>query len=420
MPTTPDLNVPEDDCDPESSTVAAALQRMLEQVVPLQEIERVPTIEACGRILGMEITSPIDVPGHRNSAMDGYALRGADIPLGVDAGLTLAGKSLAGHRFDTAVLSGQCVRVTTGAVLPANCDTVVMQEHVRTKGNRVWLPANAKTGSNVRQAGEDIRRGSVVLSAGRRLVPADCGLIASLGIGEVAVIRVPRVVHFGTGDELRPVGEPLEPGEIYDSSRHTLHAALSRLGFQALDLGIVRDTADDLRGAFAEAARLGDAIITTGGVSVGEADFVKQIFGERGRIDFWKIAMKPGRPLAFGELAGVWFFGLPGNPVSSLVTFYQMVQPVLLRLAGTEPPPSLRLKAITTTALRKRPGRADYQRGILTCDPTGNLTVATTGPQGSGILSSMSIANCFIILDPERGDVAAGDQVLVQPFAGLI
>ncbi len=410
----------EDDCDPESSSVDTALQRMLRQITPLHDDESVTTAAACGRILATDLSSPIDVPGHHNSAMDGYALRSAEIALGIERGLTLAGKSLAGHRFDKSLPAGHCVRITTGAVLPEACDTVVMQEHVVVEGERIRLPEQTRAGNNVRLAGEDIRRGSTVLPAGRRLMPADCGLIASLGIGEVAVIKKPKVAHFGTGDELRCVGEPLAPGEIYDSSRYTLHAALERLGMDALDLGIVRDREQELRDAFHAATAQADALLTTGGVSVGEADFVKQVFGERGRIDFWKIAMKPGRPLAFGELDGTWFFGLPGNPVSSLVTFYQIVQPVLQHLAGASPTPPLLLRATTTTALRKRPGRADYQRGILGSGPDGTLTVASTGPQGSGILSSMSAANCFILLDQDQGDVAAGDTVTVQPFAGLI
>lgn len=410
-------SIPEDDCDPESMDVAAARARVSDAIVPVAGHDTTNLLQAPGRVLAQDVLAISNVPAAANSAMDGYALRSADVEHHRADGLVEVGKALAGSPFAGDVQPGQCVRIMTGAIMPEGLDTVVMQEHVRLHHGRVLLPDNLRPGQHVRLAGEDIAAGDLLLARGRRLGAADCGLLASQGIPAVTVFRRPRVAYFGTGDELRELGEPLGPGDIHDSSRYTLHALLCRLGVEPLDLGIVPDTRQALREAFTRALEDGaDAILSTGGVSVGEADFVKEIFAERGELHFWRIAMKPGRPLAFGKLDQAWFFGLPGNPVSSMVTFMQFVEPALRRLQGELPAPRLRWRATLTTPLKKRPGRTDFQRGIVTTTPTGEATVASTGPQGSGILRSMSLANCFIILDQDQGDLAPGETVVVEPF----
>ena len=269
-------------------------------------------------------------------------------------------------------------------------------------------------------AGEDLAAGELALKAGQRLAPAALGLIASLGIAEVPVFRRPRVAFLSNGDELRSIGQPLNPGEVYDSNRYTLHGLLQRAGMDLVDLGVVPDDRAQLRSAFLSAANSADVLITSAGASVGDADFIKDILDEVGEVSFWKIAMKPGRPLAFGRVGDALFFGLPGNPVSVMVTFYQFVLPALRRLSGETPVLSLRLTARTTNRVRKRPGRTEFQRGVLTQTPAGELEVSVTGEQGSGILSSMSEANCFILLSADCDGVAPGQSVLVEPFAGLI
>jgi molybdopterin molybdotransferase len=311
------------------------------------------------------------------------------------------------------------VRVTTGAVMPAGTDTVVVQEVVKVHGAKVSIPAGQKAGQNVRAAGEDLKRGVALLGPGQGLRPAELGLIASLGLGEVAVRRRVRVAFFSTGDELASVGTTLKQGEVYDSNRYTLHGMLTRLGVEIQDLGVVRDDPAQLEAAFRKAAASADAIVTTGGVSVGEADFVKPMMAKLGEALFWRIAMRPGRPMAFGRLGDAFLFGLPGNPVAVMVTFYQFVREALLQLSGRSDDCALPLlRAPAAHALRKVPGRTEYQRGVLFRDG-GELKVRTTGQQGSGVLRSMSEANCFIVLEHARGQVAAGDQVQVQLFDGL-
>jgi molybdopterin molybdotransferase len=295
-----------------------------------------------------------------------------------------------------------------------------MQEHVTADDEVIEIGVGHKTGQNVRMAGEDMSVGATVLAPGKQLLPAEIGVLASLGIAEVRVTRRLRVAFFSTGDELRSLGEPLEAGQIYDSNRYTLHGMLSRLGVEILDLGVIRDDRDAIRQAFRDAAAVADVVITSGGVSVGEADFVKQTLDEMGKVDFWKIAMKPGKPLAFGKLGDAMFFGLPGNPVSVMATFYQFVQPALQKMMGMTLLPALTLKVACAVELKKEPGRLEYQRGILQSDTDGNMSVATTGRQGSHVLSSMSQSNCFIILPAECTDVHRGDLVVVQPFAGLV
>ncbi len=410
-----------DDHDPMSLTVQDALARILANVSPVCEPHPVPVADALGRILAADIVSKMDVPAHTNSAMDGYALAGADIPAQGTRELEVIGTAYAGRPYESAVARGQCVRIMTGAPLPPGTDTVAMQERVERRGDRIIrLDGRLRAGDNVRHAGEDIRKGQVVLAAGRRLMPADIGLIASLGIPEVAVHRPLRVAIFSTGDELKPVGERLGPGDVHDSNRYTLRGMLQRLGAQIKDVGIVRDTPEQTRAAFEAAAEGQDAIISSGGVSVGEADFVKSVLNELGHAEFWKVAMKPGRPLTFGRVRGAVFFGLPGNPVSVMVTFYQFVQPALRRMMGETQTAGLRLKATSLSRLKKRPGRVEFQRGVLEQDDSGALLVRKTGMQGSGILTSMSQANCFIVLPQDCAGVEAGEPVEVQPFAGLI
>lgn len=406
----------EDDYDNASLTCAAALERLLAATRPLEDTEQLPVRSALGRVLAVAVTSPFDVPAHTNSAMDGYALRGSDVPAAGLSTLRVVGASFAGKPFEGAVGPGEAVRIMTGAVVPEGADTVVLQEQVNATEETVEIDSRHKTGQHVRAAGEDIRAGATVLPAGRRLTAADLGLIASLGRPEVTVVRRPRVAFFSTGDELRSIGEPLGRGEIYDSNRYTLFGMLARLGVEPLDLGVVRDDPTALGVAFRRAAAMADVIITSGGVSVGEADYTKDVLGDLGEIRFWKIAMKPGRPLAFGRVGKAAFFGLPGNPVSVMVTFYQFVQPALEKLMGTTPRRPWTLPARTTAVLKKKPGRAEFQRGLLARDDAGQWTVTPTGDQGSGILTSMSQANCFIVLGMDEGKVDTGTIVEVQPF----
>ena len=397
-----------------------ARARMLAQIAPVEGHETVSVRDALGRVLAAEVVSTVDVPSHRNSAMDGYALAGAELPGEGEARFEVAGTSWAGRPFEGRTGPGRCVRIMTGAVVPEGADTVVMQEQVRREGGIAVIGAGHRPGDNVRPAGEDLRAGETALPAGTYLRPAQLGLIASLGVSEVRVRRRPRVAFFSTGDELRSVGEPLGEGQIYDSNRYTLHGMLTRLGVEVVDLGVVRDRPEELEAAFAGAARRADALITSGGVSVGEADFVTDTLDKLGEVGFWTVAMKPGRPIAFGRIGEAWFFGLPGNPVSVMATFYQLVQPALQRLSGIESPePPLLLRARTAGKLKKKPGRLEFQRGVFRASPEGGYVVESTGHQGSGILRSMSEANCFIVLEQERGRVEAGEEVLVQPFQGL-
>jgi molybdopterin molybdotransferase len=308
----------------------------------------------------------------------------------------------------------------TGAVVPDGADTVVMQEQVSLDHDQIILTSGHRQGQNIRFPGEDMKRGDDVLTSGRLLNAADIGLLASLGIAEVSVVRKPRVVFFSTGDELKGIGETLNEGEIYDSNRYTLHALLSRMNVEMIDQGVIPDDHIAIRDAFRNAAELGDMVITSGGVSVGEADFVKQTLDEMGEVGFWKIAMKPGKPLAFGQLGKAWFFGLPGNPVSVMATFTLFVRPALQIMKGSEMESPLALQATLDTDIQKAPGRRDYQRGILTQDTDGRLVATTTGLQGSHVLSSMSKANCFIVIPRESGSVARGETVEVIPFMGMI
>lgn len=409
-----------DDFDPKSLLVDQAIERIRDRVRPVTPRERVALRSALGRVLAEDVRSRIDVPTHTNSAMDGFALAGDSLPAGGTAEYALAGTSFAGRPFSGAVPPGQCVRIMTGAVMPAGTDTVIMQEHAEELGDRIRIDARHQRGQNVRSAGEDIAQGETALRAGHRLKPADLGLVASLGIGEVLVRRRVRVAFFSTGDELRSIGEELEPGAIYDSNRYTLFGMLSRLGADIIDMGIIADRREDTFRAFEQAADCADVVITSGGVSVGEADYVKEALARVGAVDFWKVAMKPGRPLAFGTLGDAVFFGLPGNPVSVMVTFYLFVQPALRKMMGEEPRGPLLLKARCASKLRKKAGRSEFQRAIVETDADGELVVAKTGPQGSGILTSMSQANCLVVLPLEAEEVRPGDRVTVLPFSEIV
>lgn len=401
--------------DAPSITLDEALERIRGSLRPVSLVERVPVRNALGRVLAETVFSEADVPPHDNSAMDGYALRHADAG---DGPLRVVGNAFAGHPFSGTVGSGECVRIMTGGVVPAGADTVVMQEHCRADERQVRVERCPAPGANIRRAGEDLPRGEPVLEPGRRLTAADLGVLASAGRAEVGVHYRLRAAFFSTGDELRSVGQPLDEGTIYDSNRYTLHGMLSRLGADVLDLGVVRDDPDALRQALKDAAAHADVILTSGGVSVGSADYVTRVLSEIGQIGFWTVSVKPGRPLAFGHIGEAAFFGLPGNPVSSMVTFTQIVTPALRHLAGEAPRPPVRFRARCTTALRKKPGLLEFQRGLLSLGSDGLPEVTPFGRQGSGILRSMSRADCFILLPLEGAELAAGDWVTVEPFAG--
>jgi len=409
--------------DPDALPVATANQVIRTFVKPVSGIEKLPVRDALGRVLARDIVSPIDVPAHDNSAMDGWAVRSDDLGAGGPVTLTEIGTAYAGREFDGEVRRGECVRVMTGAVMPEGTDTVVIQEAVETNGTRVTIPHGQEPGQNRRLAGEDLKKGAAALRAGRLLRPADLGLVASLGISEVPVRRRLRVAFFSTGDELVSVGKKLKAGEVYDSNRYTLWGMLERLGCEVIDLGVVRDDPKKLEAAFREAAASADAVVTSGGVSVGEADFTRQMMAKLGEVVFWKIAMRPGRPMAFGRLRSrgksAYLFGLPGNPVAVMVTFYHFVRGALLAMMGRTDAELPLLRVRSQAPMRKKPGRTEFQRGILE-NRNGEWSVRLTGPQGSGILRSMSEANCFVVLAHEQGEVRAGDFVDVMLMDGLI
>ncbi|WP_144108822.1 gephyrin-like molybdotransferase Glp [Paraburkholderia sp. BCC1886] len=419
--------------DPHALPVPAAQAIVRQWATPVTAVERVPLRDALDRVLATDIVSPIDVPSHDNSAMDGYAFSSA--ALAAAAGtleLRIAGRALAGHPFAGHVDATQCVRVMTGASMPHECDTVVPQERVEQGGDTLSIRFAAdavEPGANRRRAGEDLARGQAALRAGRIMRASDLGLLASLGIGEINVRRRLRVAFFSTGDELRSLGDALDPGCVYDSNRYTLFAMLRRLNIDTLDLGVVRDEPAALEAALRGAAASADVVLTSGGVSVGEADLTRQLLQTFGDVAFWSLAMRPGRPLAFGR---IWsgerpglglpalFFGLPGNPVAVMVTFYQIVREALLLMSGADVPPPPLLHAVSRQVIRKRVGRTEFQRGVAQQDARGQWHVTPTGSQSSGVLSSMSEANCFIVLGHDEGEIAEGDCVSVMLFNGLI
>jgi len=434
--------------DPQALRADAVSAFLRQLVEPVTEVQRVPLPAALGRVLAEDVVSPISVPPHDNSAMDGYAFDGAQLRPGQPLRLRCVGTALAGAAWRGAVSPGDCVKIMTGAVMPAGLDTVVPQEFIRVEGAQVELPADvARRGDNRRLLGEDLMAGRVALPRGTRLSPAALGLLASLGLGEVAVLRRLRVAYFSTGDEILSLGQAPREGAVYDSNRYTVSALLARLGVEVTDLGVVPDRPDALRAAFGQAAAQADAVITSGGVSVGEADHTRAMMRQLGDVVFWRIAMRPGRPMAVGRIAAAAvdlqkksgpgacpesasssqnnsdsaiLFGLPGNPVAVMVTFLAFVRPALLRMMGARPEPPVLLRAQSSQAIPKKPGRTEYQRGIVSTQPDGRLRVCTTGNQGSGVLSSMVQANGLIVLGHAQGDVAVGDEVSVMMFEGVL
>ena len=410
-----------DDYDPNSMSVAQARKYIRDYLSPVITKECLPLRIALGRVLAEDILSPCNVPNHDNSAMDGYAFNAGDTNAGGTTTLHIIGTAFAGKAFAGQAQRGECVRIMTGAVMPQGTDTVAVQEKVTVEGEHISFVDGPKRGQNMRYAGEDLKLGQVVLAAGHLMRPADLGLIASLGIGEVKVYRRLRVAFFSTGDELASIGQTLEPGQVYDSNRYTLYGMLSRLGVEVMDMGVVRDDPQLLEQALLEASSSADVILTSGGVSVGEADFMKQLLEKLGQVVFWKIAMKPGRPLAYGKVGKAHYFGLPGNPVSVMVTFYQFVRDAMLVLMGQPTPAQTPLlNAICTDEIKKFTGRTEFQRGVLFVGSDRLWKVTPIGNQGSGVLRSMSEANCFIVLDENTGNVASGSTVQVQVLEGIV
>lgn len=414
------------DYDPDAVPVAQAQQIIREFIAPIDAVEKLALRSALGRVLAEDITSPINVPAHDNSAMDGYALRSSDLKPDVAVTLRIVATVLAGGEGKHVIEDGECVRIMTGGVMPEGCDTVIPQEFAgpATDTTVVIPPGVVRAGDNRRFKGEDLQAGTAALVSGKILRPADLGLLASLGIAEVPVQRRLRVAFFSTGDELRSVGEVLDPGCVYDSNRYTLHGMLTRLGCDIIDMGVVKDNPSALEAAFRTACENADAIITSGGVSVGEADYTKQMMARLGDVTFWKIGMRPGRPMAFGKIESngnsAYLFGLPGNPVAVMVTFYFFARDALLHMMGAAQQALPLMQARADSAIRKKPGRTEYQRGILSQDADGTRRVRLTGAQGSGILRSMSEANCMVVLHHDQGNVNAGDPVDILLFDGLI
>lgn len=441
--------------DPQALPAETVNAFLAELVTPVTEVEQLPLMQALGRVLAEDIVSPISVPPHDNSAMDGFAFRGAQLVRDQALSLRIVGTALAGAAWRGQVGPGECVKIMTGAVMPEGLDTVVPQEFTRVAGDGVEIPANIlQPGDNRRHLGEDLMAGQPALQKGELLAPAALGLVASLGIATVPVLRRVRVAYFSTGDEILSLGEAPREGAVYDSNRYTVFGLLSRLGCEVIDLGVVKDEPAQLEAAFRHAAARADAVITSGGVSVGEADHTKAMMRQLGDVAFWRIAMRPGRPMAVGRIprarlasdagadpkisarsasgpsadcatsypkaSSAVLFGLPGNPVAVMVTFLAFVRPALLRLMGARPQPTLYLRAASAEPIRKKPGRTEYQRGIVTRGADGALSVRTTGNQGSGVLSSMVQANGLIVLGHTQANVAAGDLVDVMVFEGAV
>jgi molybdopterin molybdotransferase len=412
--------------DPQALSVDKAQEfiQHLVQALPAIASEELPLMQALGRIVAEDIISPINVPAHDNSAMDGFAFDGKQLGT-AQLQLRVVGTALAGKAWQGNVKSGECVKIMTGAVMPEGLDTVIAQELTTLKAadgeTVVEVPAGIlQAGDNRRKAGEDLQRGLPALMAGSTLTPAALGLVASLGIAKVKVYRQLRVAYFSTGDEVLSLGDALREGAVYDSNRYTVFGLLSRMGCAVIDMGVVRDDPVLLEDAFKQAANKADVIITSGGVSVGEAEFTKAMMKKLGDVAFWKIAMRPGRPMAVGRLGNSILFGLPGNPVAVMVTFLAFVKPALLHLMGGTPSTTPYLRAKSAVALRKKPGRTEYQRGFVRTLPDGTLQVEAAGNQGSGVLRSMVEANGLIVLHHHQSNVAAGDEVDVMMFEGAI
>ncbi len=413
---------PNDCFDPRVGLVpiAKAEQLVLEQVSALKDTEVISLTEALGRVLARAVRSPINIPPHANAAMDGFAVLGSALSIDTSKDFEIVGEALAGKPWLGTCQSHQTVRVTTGAVMPDGTDSIVIQEDVRVTGSKAAIGTGHKPHANVRLAGEDLARDAVAVAAGLRLGPAELGVLASTGVGRVEVVKRPVAAVFSTGDELVNAGETLKPGAIYDSNRYVLMGLAQNCGADVLNLGVIPDDQDKTLEALARASTEADLIVTSGGVSTGSADFVIKALEQLGQVDLWRIAIRPGRPFAFGRIGNALFFGLPGNPVAVMVTFYRLLQPALRKLMGeSNLNPAPIVKAMATTLFRKKPHRAEVYRAILSRDSEGNPIVASTGMQGSGLLSSMSAANCFVLLDDDDTTANPGDLVDVQPFFGL-
>jgi molybdopterin molybdotransferase len=409
--------------DPQALSARHVNDFLAQLVQPVREQETVPLMQAHGRILAQDVVSPISVPPHDNSAMDGYALSGAQLLSDRPTPFTMVGTAFAGAAWQGTLQSGQCVRIMTGAIMPKGLDTVAPQELVKVEGETVQIPHGLlQAGDNRRLLGEDLKAGQAALRAGTRLSPAACGLMASMGLPTATVWRRPKVAYFSTGDEILSLGEAPREGAVYDSNRFTVAGMVQALGCELIDMGVVRDEPAALEQAFVDAAAKADAIVTSGGVSVGEADHTKAMMKKLGDVAFWRIAMRPGRPMAVGRITqgerSAVLFGLPGNPVAVMVTFAAFVRPALQQLMGWQAPALPLLKAKSTETLRKKPGRTEYQRGIVSTNAAGELQVSITGNQGSGVLSSMVQANGLIVLGHAQGNVAVGDAVNVMMFDG--
>ncbi|MDI1230045.1 MAG: molybdopterin molybdotransferase MoeA [Methylobacter sp.] len=412
-----------DSCSQESRpllSIENALDSIKAAIQPVSGTEKLTLKNALGRVLAESVYSPINIPRDRNAAMDGYAFSSCGRVDGQAFMLALVGTSWAGRPFQGQLQAGQCVRIFTGAVVPEQADSVIMQEQVQVHEQSVYFPADTRVLQNIREIGEDVNEGYCLLAQPKKLTAVDLGLLASAGVDQVTVKRQVKIAHFSTGDELTALGRPLEPGKIYDSNRIMLGGLLAGPSYSVTDLGVIPDNKQLLEDSFIAASKNHDVIITTGGASVGEADYVKEILQNCGKVNFWKMAIKPGKPLAFGKIGQCHFFGLPGNPVAVVVTYQQIVAPALRQLSGAPLAKPLRLTATCITALKKAPGRQEYQRGILSQDECGEFFVATAGRQGSNILSSMSQSDCYIVLPRECAGVPAGDKVIVEPFSLLI
>ncbi|MGB1297487.1 MAG: gephyrin-like molybdotransferase Glp [Psychrobium sp.] len=392
-----------------------ALQEALASVSVKSSSTSLPLSQALGRVLAYDVLSPMDMPPFSQSAMDGYALLAADLESTNE--LSVVGKSFAGHPYSGAIASGECVRIMTGAVLPEGCDSVIMQEKVSVDGDSITIASDVNAGQCVRAKGHEYRAGDVALKRGTPISARHIALLASMGFKEVEVFELLTVAIFSTGDELIELGELLAAGQIYDSNRYSLIAQLEKLNCRVLDYGIIPDCVTQIEQAFSQANSEADVVITSGGVSVGEADYTKEVLDKLGNIEFWKVAVKPGKPLAFGYLSDSVFLGLPGNPVSAMVTFDKVAKPVLKKLAGEIDTPQMLLAATCKTLLRKNVGRLEFQRGFAATDDNGNLVVETTGGQGSGMVGSMCAANCYIVLPQMQGDIAAGETVMIELFS---